>query len=50
MIRQNYGHVITIASMASYVTAASNVDYSYSKASVLASGIHGLPTRCGDAF
>ncbi|KAH7128085.1 hypothetical protein B0J13DRAFT_424041, partial [Dactylonectria estremocensis] len=36
MIRQNYGHVIMTASMAGYVTVASNVDDSYSKASVLA--------------
>ncbi|KAH6886778.1 short chain dehydrogenase/reductase [Thelonectria olida] len=36
MISQNHGHIITIASMASFVTLASNVDYSCSKAGALA--------------
>ncbi|KAM5341189.1 hypothetical protein ACJ41O_015298 [Fusarium nematophilum] len=35
MIDQNHGHVVTVASMASYVTVASNVDYSCSKAAAL---------------
>ncbi|KAJ6447228.1 hypothetical protein O9K51_02003 [Purpureocillium lavendulum] len=35
MIQQNHGHVVTIASMASFVTIASNVDYSCTKAAVL---------------
>ncbi|KAH7127476.1 hypothetical protein EDB81DRAFT_600489, partial [Dactylonectria macrodidyma] len=36
MIDQNHGHIITIASMASFVTVASNVDYCCSKAAALA--------------
>lgn len=36
MIKNNHGHVVTIASMASFVTIARNVDYSVSKAGVLA--------------
>jgi short-subunit dehydrogenase len=36
MIKKNHGHVVTIASMASYVVHAQNVDYSCSKASALA--------------
>jgi short-subunit dehydrogenase len=36
MISQDHGHIITIASMASFVTLASNVDYSCSKAGALA--------------
>ncbi|KAH7109955.1 hypothetical protein EDB81DRAFT_585451, partial [Dactylonectria macrodidyma] len=35
MIRRNHGHVVTVASMASFVTVASNVDYSCSKAAAL---------------
>ncbi|SCO92677.1 related to hydroxysteroid 17-beta dehydrogenase 11 [Fusarium oxysporum] len=35
MIKENHGHIITIASMASFVTLASNVDYSCSKAAAL---------------
>jgi short-subunit dehydrogenase len=35
MIKQNHGHVITIASMASFITGVRNVDYACSKASVL---------------
>ncbi|KAI5456678.1 hypothetical protein BGZ63DRAFT_434781 [Mariannaea sp. PMI_226] len=35
MIEQNHGHIITIASLASFVTIASNVDYSCSKAAAL---------------
>ncbi|KAH7380870.1 hypothetical protein BKA64DRAFT_223004 [Cadophora sp. MPI-SDFR-AT-0126] len=36
MIKNNHGHVVTIASMASYLVHAQNVDYSCSKASALA--------------
>ncbi|KAH7131577.1 putative short-chain dehydrogenases/reductase [Dactylonectria estremocensis] len=36
MISQNHGHIITIASMASFVTVASNIDYCCSKAAALA--------------
>jgi len=36
MIEQNHGHIVTIASAASYLTMASNVDYSCSKAGALA--------------
>ncbi|KAG4432036.1 hypothetical protein IFR05_012475 [Cadophora sp. M221] len=36
MIKKNHGHVVTIASMASYLVHAQNVDYSCSKASALA--------------
>ncbi|PQE25533.1 Short-chain dehydrogenase reductase SDR protein [Rutstroemia sp. NJR-2017a BBW] len=36
MIKKNHGHIVTIASMASYVVHASNVDYSCTKASALA--------------
>ncbi|CAG8959624.1 hypothetical protein HYFRA_00001527 [Hymenoscyphus fraxineus] len=36
MIKQNSGHIVTIASMASFVTIAQNVDYSCSKVAVLA--------------
>lgn len=35
MIKEDHGHVLTMASMASYVTIASNVDYSCSKAAAL---------------
>ncbi|KAL9111449.1 MAG: hypothetical protein Q9227_004126 [Pyrenula ochraceoflavens] len=36
MVRHDHGHVISIASMASFVTVAGNVDYSATKAGVLA--------------
>lgn len=36
MIRMNHGHVLTIASMASFVTLGDMVDYACSKASALA--------------
>ncbi|EWZ28647.1 short chain dehydrogenase/reductase [Fusarium oxysporum Fo47] len=36
MIEKNHGHVITIASMASFITIPSNVDYSCTKAAALA--------------
>ena len=36
MIKANHGHVVNIASMASYVTIADNTDYSCSKAALLA--------------
>ncbi|TVY70511.1 Dehydrogenase RED2 [Fusarium oxysporum f. sp. cubense] len=36
MIERNHGHVITIASMASFITIPSNVDYSCTKAAALA--------------
>ncbi|KAF7896052.1 hypothetical protein EAF00_006067 [Botryotinia globosa] len=36
MIKKNHGHVVTIASIASYLVHAANVDYSCSKASALA--------------
>lgn len=36
MIKKNHGHVVTIASMASYLIHAGNVDYACSKASALA--------------
>lgn len=36
MIKQNHGHVVTIASMASFVTIAGNTDYSCTKAAALA--------------
>ncbi|VUC38070.1 unnamed protein product [Clonostachys rosea] len=35
MVQRNHGHVINIASMASFATQASNVDYGCSKAAVL---------------
>lgn len=35
MIRNNHGHIVTLASMASFVTIAGNVDYSCSKAAAL---------------
>lgn len=42
MIKQDHGHVVTIASMASYAVLAQNVDYSCTKASALAfnEGLH----------
>lgn len=36
MIKKNHGHVVTLASMASYVVHAANVDYACAKASALA--------------
>jgi all-trans-retinol dehydrogenase (NAD+) len=36
MIERNHGHVVTLASMASFVVWASNVDYSATKAAALA--------------
>lgn len=36
MIKKNHGHVVTIASMASYLVHAANVDYACTKASALA--------------
>lgn len=36
MIRQHHGHIVNMASMASFVTIASNVDYSCTKAGLLA--------------
>ena len=36
MIRQNHGHIVNIASMASFSTQASNVDYGCTKSAVLA--------------
>lgn len=35
MIQQNHGHVVTVASMASFITIASNVSYSCTKAAAL---------------
>lgn len=36
MIRRNHGHIVTIASMASFLVHAQNVDYTCTKASALA--------------
>jgi short-subunit dehydrogenase len=36
MVKNNHGHVVTIASMATYMVHASNVDYAASKAATLA--------------
>ena len=36
MIKRNHGHVVTIASMASFIVHAQNVDYCCTKASALA--------------
>ncbi|KFY86197.1 hypothetical protein V498_07582 [Pseudogymnoascus sp. VKM F-4517 (FW-2822)] len=36
MIKKNHGHVVTVASMASYVTVASIIDYNCTKASSVA--------------
>ncbi|XMA10066.1 hypothetical protein WAI453_002857 [Rhynchosporium graminicola] len=36
MIKKNHGHIVTVASMASYLVHAQNVDYSCTKASALA--------------
>ncbi|KAF6791392.1 hypothetical protein CMUS01_16231 [Colletotrichum musicola] len=35
MVKQNHGHVVTVASMASFVTGVQNVDYACSKAAAL---------------
>jgi short-subunit dehydrogenase len=42
MIKKNHGHVVTIASMASFVTVAQMVDYCCTKSSALAfhEGLH----------
>ncbi|OBT84371.1 hypothetical protein VE02_07889 [Pseudogymnoascus sp. 03VT05] len=36
MIKKNHGHIVTVASMASYVTVASIIDYNCTKASAVA--------------
>ncbi|KAF5556289.1 pectate lyase 1 [Fusarium napiforme] len=36
MVKQKHGHVVTIASVASFITIASNIDYSCTKASLVA--------------
>jgi short-subunit dehydrogenase len=36
MIERNHGHIVTVASMASFVTMTQNVSYSSSKAAALA--------------
>ena len=36
MIEHNHGHIVTLASLASYVAIAQNVDYSCTKAATLA--------------
>ena len=36
MARRNHGHVVTVASMASFLVHAQNVDYTCTKASALA--------------
>jgi short-subunit dehydrogenase len=36
MAKRNHGHVVTVASMASFLVHAQNVDYACSKASALA--------------
>jgi Short-chain dehydrogenases of various substrate specificities len=36
MIKSNHGHIVTVASMASFMTQAQNVDYACTKAAVLA--------------
>lgn len=36
MIRHDHGHIVTLASLASFVTGVKNVDYSCTKASALA--------------
>lgn len=35
LVRANHGHIVTVASMASFSTQASNVDYACTKASAL---------------
>lgn len=36
MVDRNHGHVVTVASMGSFMTQASNVDYACTKAATLA--------------
>lgn len=36
MIKRNHGHIVTIASLASFITGVQNVDYSCSKVGALA--------------
>jgi all-trans-retinol dehydrogenase (NAD+) len=36
MVKRNHGHIITVASLSSYVTVAQNVDYCCTKAGALA--------------
>jgi short-subunit dehydrogenase len=36
MVDRNHGHIVTVASMASFMTQASNVDYACTKAAALA--------------
>jgi all-trans-retinol dehydrogenase (NAD+) len=36
MVKQNHGHIVTVASMSSYSVHAANIDYACSKASALA--------------
>lgn len=36
MVNQNHGHIVTVASMASFMTQASSVDYACTKAATLA--------------
>lgn len=36
MVTQNHGHIVTLASMASFMVQASNVDYACTKAATLA--------------
>jgi all-trans-retinol dehydrogenase (NAD+) len=36
MVKQNHGHIVTVASMSSYSVHAANIDYGCSKASALA--------------
>jgi short-subunit dehydrogenase len=36
MIKQNHGHIVTVASMASFVTQGKNVSYACTKAAALA--------------
>lgn len=36
MIKKNHGHIVTMASMAAYVTVASIIDYNCTKASTVA--------------
>ncbi|KAJ5915252.1 hypothetical protein N7454_011147 [Penicillium verhagenii] len=42
MVDRNHGHIVTVASMASFMTQASNVDYACTKAATLAlhEGLH----------
>lgn len=36
MLETNHGHIVTVASMVSFMTQASNVDYACTKAAALA--------------